>query len=150
MFLSRKSFKKISIVNKKFSKNFFFLIILLLISHFFNLYQNIYHIFTRSYDERMILSYGYCDRESYGFVKKAYHITNSQNLKVLNFESNLWAPINGLFNVVNKPEDKNYLVLLNLKSFSKDFFVDYSNQKFFLKKENIILQEGNCYLMKND
>ena len=150
MILYTKFLKKLSIVNKKFSRNLFFFIILLVISHFFNMYQNIYHIFVRGYDERMILSYGYCGRESYGFLKRAYQITNSENLKVLNFESNLWAPINGLFNVVNKPEDKNYLVLLNLKYFNKDFYVDYLNQRFLIKKENIILQEGNCYLVKND
>jgi hypothetical protein len=142
--------KNILIISKKFTKNFLFLIVLLVISHFFNIYQNIYHIFVRSYEERMILSYGYCEREAYGFLKKAYQITNSQNLKVLNFESNLWAPINGLFNVVNKPEDEKYLVLLNVKYINKDFYVDYANQRFLIKKENIILQEGNCYLIKND
>ena len=140
-----------SIITKKvFSRNFLFIIVILIITHFFNIYQNIYHIFVRSYEERMILSYGYCERESYGFLRKAYQITLSQNLKVLNFEKHLWAPVNGLFNIVNKPEDNKYLVLLNLKYFNKNFYADYENQKILIKKENIILQEGNCYLIKND
>ena len=140
-----------SIITKKvFSRNFLFIIVILIITHFFNIYQNIYHIFVRSYEERMILSYGYCERESYGFLRKAYQITLSQNLKVLNFEKHLWAQVNGLFNIVNKPEDNKYLVLLNLKYFNKNFYADYENQKILIKKENIILQEGNCYLIKND
>lgn len=146
----RKFYNIFSIANKKFAKNFLFITIILIVTVFFNIYQNIYHIFVRSYEERMILSYGYCERESYGFLRKAYQITHSQNLKVINFEKHLWAPINGLFNIVNKPEDKKYLVLLNLKIFNKDFYTDHENQKILIKKENIILQEGNCYLIKND
>lgn len=146
----KKTYKTFIITKKIFSTNFLFLIVILIITHFFNIYQNIYHIFVRSYEERMILSYGYCERESYGFLRKAYQITGSQNLKVLNFEKHLWAPVNGLFNIVNKPEDNKYVVLLNLKYFNKDFYADYDNQKILIKKENIILQEGNCYLIKND
>jgi hypothetical protein len=148
--LIKKLYKEFSILNKNFSRHFLFITFILIITHFFNIYQNIYHILVRPYEERMILSYGYCERESYGFLRKAYQITHSQNLKVLNFEKHLWAPINGLFNVINKPEDKKYLVLLNLKYFNKDFYADYENQKILIKKENIIIQEGNCYLIKND
>ena len=36
----------------------------------------------------MVRAYGDCERESYGFVKKAYGLTKSQNLKIINFESN--------------------------------------------------------------
>tara|TARA_B110000503_G_C6869794_1_gene298162 strand:+ start:183 stop:611 length:429 start_codon:yes stop_codon:yes gene_type:complete len=136
---------------QKFLKlNFFFLIILIAVTHYFNIYQNIYVIFKRNYEERMTMGYGYCERESYGFLKKAYELTGSNRLKVVNFEEHLWPPINGLFKVVNKTIDQRYIVLLNLKNFKNNTYISYLNERVFLKKENIILNETNCYVLKND
>ena len=137
-------------IQKFLIKNFFFIIIFIAITHYFNVYQNIYIILKRNYEERMTLSYGYCERESYGFLKKAYEITKSDRLKTINFEEYLWPPINGLFKVVNKTIDPRYTVLLNLKNFKNNTYVSYLNEKIFLKEENILLNEENCYLMKND
>jgi hypothetical protein len=101
----------------------------------------------------MIRSYGDCERESYGFVKKSYELTKSQNLEIINFEDQLWPNISGLFNIVNKPVDKNYIVLLNLKNLDKkidkDNFLTTKNIKLNLKNKNIILKDSNCYLIKN-
>ena len=137
-------------IQKLLIKNFFSIIILIAITHYFNVYQNIYIILKRNYEERMTLSYGYCERESYGFLKKAYEITKSDRLKTINFEEYLWPPINGLFKVVNKTIDPRYTVLLNLKNFKNNTYVSYLSEKIFLKEENILLNEENCYLMKND
>jgi len=141
-------------INKIFTKNFLFILLFIILTHLTNLYYNIYVIYVRGYEERMIRSYGDCGRESYGFVKKSYELTKSQSLEIINFEDQLWPNISGLFNVVNKPFDKNYIVLLNLKNLEKkidkDNFLTTKNIKLNLKNKNIILKDSNCYLIKND
>ena len=59
-------------INKIFTKNFLFILLFIILTHLTNLYYNIYVIYVRGYEERMIRSYGDCERESYGFVKKSY------------------------------------------------------------------------------
>lgn len=139
-------------INKIFTKNFLFILLFIILTHLTNLYYNIYVIYLRGYEERMIRSYGDCERESYGFVKKSYELTKSQSLEIINFEDQLWPNISGLFNVVNKPIDKNYVVLLNLKNLDKKVdnsnYLIINNTKLNLDSKNIILKESNCYLIK--
>lgn len=141
---------KYLLVKNFFVKNFLFLVIILIITHFFNLYQNIYIIYKRNYEERMTLAYGNCDRASYGFLKKVYELTKSENLNVINFEENLWPSINNLFIKLNKDIDVKFVVLLNFTDYKDHSYINFSNQKILLKLENIILKESNCYLIKND
>jgi hypothetical protein len=131
-------------------KNLLLFLIILIITHFFNLFQNIFIIYKRNYEERMTLAYGNCERASYGFLKKAYEFTKSGNLNVINFEEHLWPPINNLFVKIDSDVDKKFIVLLNFTNYKDDSYINFSNQKFFFKKENVILKEGNCYLIKND
>jgi hypothetical protein len=141
-------------INNKVINNILFVLLIIILTHLSNLYYNLYSIYVRGYDERMIRSYGDCERESYGFVKKSYELTKSQNLEIINFEDQLWPNISGLFNIVNKPVDKSYIVLLNLKDLEKkidkDNFLTTKNIKLNLKNKNIILKDSNCYLIKND
>jgi hypothetical protein len=141
---------KYLLVKKFFVKNFLFLVIILIITHFFNLYQNIYIIYKRNYEERMTLEYGNCERASYGFLKKSYELTKSENLNVINFEEHLWPSINNLFTKVDKDIDTKFVVLLNFTDYKDHSYINFSNQKIFLKSKNIILKESNCYLIKND
>ena len=137
-------------VKKFFIRNFLFLLIILIITHYFNLYQNIFIIFKRNYEERMTLAYGNCERASYGFLKKVYELTKSENLNVKNFEEHLWPSINNLFIKIDKKIDSKFIVLLNFTDYKDYSYINFSNQKFFLKSENIILKESNCYLIRND
>jgi|688.fasta_scaffold52823_3 hypothetical protein len=141
---------KYFLIKKYIIKNLFFLLIILIIIHFFNLFHNIFIIYKRNYEERMTLAYGNCEKTSYGFLKKAYEFTKSPNLNVINFEEHLWPSINNLFVKIDRDVDTKFIVLLNFTNYKDGSFVNFSNQKFFLKKENVILKEGNCYLIKND
>ena len=141
---------KYSLIKNFFIRNFLYLLIILIITQFFNLYQNIFIIYKRNYEERMTLAYGNCDRASYGFLKKVYELTKSENLNVINFEEHLWPSINNLFIKVDKDIDRKFIVLLNLSDYKDRSYINFSNQKIFLKAENIILKESNCYLIKND
>jgi hypothetical protein len=98
----------------------------------------------------MTLSYGNCQRSSYGFLKKAYELSKSPNLKVINFEEHLWPPINNLFIKLDKNIDSKFIVLLNFTDYKDLSYVNFSNHQVFLKSKNIILKESNCYLIKND
>ena len=141
-------------INIKLINNILYVLLIIILTHLSNFYYNLYLIYVRGYEERMIRSYGDCEKESYGFVKKSYQLTKSQNLGIINFEDQLWPNISGLFNIVNKPVDKNYIVLLNLKNLDKkidkDNFLTTKNIKLNLKNKNIILKDSNCYLIKND
>ena len=141
-------------INSKLINNILFVLLIIILTHLSNFYYNLYLIYVRGYEERMIRSYGDCEKESYGFVKKSYQLTKSQNLEIINFEDQLWPNISGLFNTVNKTVDKNYIVLLNLKNLDKkidkDNFLTTKNIKLNLKNKNIILKDSNCYLIKND
>jgi hypothetical protein len=98
----------------------------------------------------MTLEYGNCERASYGFLKKSYELTKSENLNVINFEEHLWPSINNLFAKVDKDIDTKFVVLLNFTDYKDNFYINFSNQRIFLKSKNIILKESNCYLIKND
>jgi hypothetical protein len=141
---------KYLLIKNFFVRNFLYLLIILIITQFFNLYQNIFTIYKRNYEERMTLAYGNCGRASYGFLKKVYELTKSENLNVINFEEHLWPSINNLFIKINKDVDGKFIVLLNLSDYKDRSYINFSNQKIFLKVENIILKESNCYLIKND
>ena len=141
---------KYLLIKNFFVRNFLYLLIILMITQFFNLYQNIFIIYKRNYEERMTLAYGNCERASYGFLKKVYELTKSENLNVINFEEHLWPSINNLFIKINKDLDGKFIVLLNLSDYKDRSYINFSNQKIFLKVENIILKESNCYLIKND
>ena len=84
--------KIIFYINKKIS----LIIIILVFAMISKFFTNIYNLYYRDYSERMNIHYGYCNKESYGYVKKifAIHILflhfirtkNIQNGAVLNFQ----------------------------------------------------------------
>ena len=53
--------------NRKISFYFFVFLIFTTNTHFFN---DLYNLFYRHHEERMIRTYGYCSGISYGFIKK--------------------------------------------------------------------------------
>jgi hypothetical protein len=136
--------------------NLLFILIIIIFSHLTNLHYNLYSVYLRGYEERMIRAYGDCGKESYGFVKRAYNLTNSNNLEIINAERMLWPNINQLFSkfeadsLITNNFDKKYTVILNLKRINKENIIQLDNIKYNLKDKNIILKDSNCYLLKND
>ena len=93
-------------------ENIIYLTLLLLITIYFNFFENIYVIYRSNISERLTNDYGYCERNSYGFVKyvdKKYKLKN--NIAIINDEE---YPASDAF--IYKPK-KNYnnkfLILLN-------------------------------------
>ena len=58
--------KIIFYINKKIS----LIIIILVFAVVSKFFTNIYNLYYRDYSERMNIHYGYCNKESYGYVKK--------------------------------------------------------------------------------
>ena len=83
----------------------------------------------------MITDYGYCNNQGYGFIKKfntKYNLSN--NSKIINehdFPSSYWF--------IDQFQDiKEYKYLI------------YINSKELILSENILEQNFNCYIIKND
>ena len=63
----------------KFLKtNFYYFLLIFFFFINFNFFEKVYLIYLNDYEKRKTLSYGYCDREGYGFIKK------NINKKILN------------------------------------------------------------------
>jgi len=122
-------------------ENIIYLTLLLLITIYFNFFENIYVIYRSNISERLTKDYGYCERSSYGFVKyvdKKYKLNN--NITIINDEE---YPSSDAF--IYKPK-KNYnnkfLILLNYNEL---------NSKIDMSQYIILEKFKNCfYLKKND
>jgi len=124
------------LIKKKVDNKFIFKCILLLFlliqSNFF---LNIYTLIKYPFKDRMIANYGYCNNQGYGFIeqiKKKYNL--SSNSKIINkhdFPSSYW-----FIDQFGEVKDYEYIIHIN----SKDLILN----------ENILEQNFNCYIIKND
>ena len=137
-------------IKQKFKNNNAILIFLTILFTliFFKTFYNIYIIQRNSYLVRLINSYGYCDKQGFGFVDwiiKTRQI--KENIKIINFENQ--PDISVLFFNFNKIYNMNYLILLNfnnkqnnndsiitLDNFQYKILDNYQNKCFFIKKIN--------------
>ena len=110
-----------------------FLIILIFVHTDF--FLNFYLVLLKNYHSRMENSYGYCDKQGYGFIQKfnkKYNLSN--NSKIINKHD---YPNSGFFiQQFNTPKFYEYLI--------------YINSKEPILGKNILEQDYNCYIIKND
>jgi len=126
----------LGLIKKKVDNEFIFKCILLLFlliqSNFF---LNIYTLIKYPFKDRMIANYGYCNNQGYGFIeqfKKKYNL--SSNSKIINkhdFPSSYW-----FIDQFGEVKDYEYIIHIN----SKDLILN----------EDILEQNFNCYIIKND
>ncbi len=134
-------------------ENLFLIFLIIILLHSTNFFYNSFSILNRSYEERMIRSYGYCEKESYGFIKESRKIISNENLRIVNLEDNLWPNISNIFTNLKKNINSNYIIFLNLKNFKTDKdIINFKHREeiFSFKKKDIIYKFSNCYLVKND
>ena len=119
---------------------FYFLIIFYLLIDY-KFFENFYKILFNNYEKRLTNLYGYCEKESYGFVKKNFNRDLSKtDFKLINKNKN-FPSIRGLFYDFSENTYKNeYIFLLNES--------DHEKIKIKYKNFKIIKQEGNCFLLK--
>ena len=118
----------------KFENIMFFLFVIFLAVHF-KFFENTYIILKSDYHQRLTSNYGYCEKNSYGFIKyieDKYKL--KKNIKIINDES---FPLSDGF--IYKPKKdyyKNLIILINYNEV---------NSSVDLKKYKILEKYKNCF-----
>ena len=119
-------------------ENLIYIILIIFLSVYFKFFENTYIILKSDYHQRLISNYGFCEKNSYGFIKYIegkYKL--NKNIKIINDES---FPRSDGF--IYKPKTKYYedqIILINY---------DEKRSKVYLKKYKIIEKHKNCFYLK--
>ena len=106
----------------------------------------------RSYDERMVRAYGYCEKEGYGFVEhiyKQYNLSKNDKVEILNIRTA--PPIYPLIKINNnqvKKEKNIYYLILNFEEKNNYNILDLNIKNF--DNYQLVEKQGNCYFYKHD
>ena len=123
------------------------LIVIFIILKFFNTPYNFYSILNWDYNKRMEQSYGFCEKESWGFYN---FVINKFNLKQeeINFINDEgYITLENLFNIkTNFSKNAEYLMVLNYQSLNNEEIL--KGKYDFTKNYKIIFRKNNCYLLK--
>ena len=137
----------IKLIKKIKIKDIFFLIIILAIFKFFNTPHNLYSILKWNHNSRLEQTYGFCEKESWGFynlINKRFNLKD-EKIRIINDEG--YVTLEQLFNF-NAVENENtrYLIFLNYKSENNQ---DIFNSKYdFVENYKIKYRYNNCYLLE--
>ena len=100
-------------------------ILLFLITYKFNFFRSLHDLIIVSYDDRIINTYGFCDKEGIGyvnFIKKNFNINGKikirNSLKQNKNNSGEWSVYNPNFSEKLKSD---YLIIINYKKLKKNF-----------------------------
>ena len=109
--------------------NIFFIIVIV---YSLNLPLNIYNILLHNYQERLSSIYGFCEKESYGFMKKINDkYSTKYNIESFNFD-NYPSSSSAFFYKIDRKFNQNQIIILNYNSLNL-------NQKNILKKISAII-----------
>ena len=126
---------------KKYLNNYLiYIIILFFFAIYFKFFENTYIILREAHGERLIKNYGYCERNSYGFIE---HIEKKykpkKNIHVYNDE--VYPSSNSFIFKQDINFYENKIILLNNNK---------KNSKINLKNYSIIEKFKNCYFLKKN
>jgi hypothetical protein len=132
-------------VIKLIKKKYIFFIIFVAFASYSNFFINIYSLYKRDYEERLIRAYGNCNGISYGYIKKIYNnfLLKDRKIYILNFE--IYPESYGLFPYLKKDYEINNLILLNYK---KNNETQLKKMKIDLKNYKMVDKEDKCYFYK--
>ena len=130
---------------KKLHILFCFLVIFCFSTNFF---YNIYYIYKRDVKERMIMSYGFCERESYGFINYL-NLDYNFNIRIINEAtkpSSEW-----FYYKINADYDQKRLIVLNNINTIK--FLNSDNVNVLFENKNlgifkVVIRVKNCFLLE--
>ena len=125
--------------------NIFFIIVIV---YSLNLPLNIYNILLHNYQERLSSIYGFCEKESYGFMKKINDkYSTKYNIESFNFD-NYPSSSSAFFYKIDRKFNQNQIIILNYNSlnlnqkkyFEKNFsnyriLENYKNKCIFIEKK---------------
>ena len=122
-------------LNKKNRLALLYLFLFVVSAHFSNFFYNVYYVIKNNYQSRLNYHYGYCEKESYGYIDYLYKKYNFENnIKIINAEQ--YPTSEWFFFDLNKNMDEDYTILLN------------NNKKIDLNNFEIIHNFENCFLLK--
>jgi hypothetical protein len=130
---------------KKIRKINIYLFIFLIFTtntHFFN---DLYNIFYRHYEERMIRTYGYCGGISYGFIKKIKSQFLQFEKKVVIINNDIFPASLGLFPDLLVDKEKENLILLNFTHLTQKKLMQYSIN---IDDYKLMYNEDKCYFLR--
>ena len=133
----------------KFKKDFIILFFLIVfIGQYFNFFYNFYFVFNNNYNQRMEYHYGYCAKESYGYLSKINkQFTIKENIKILNNE--LFPSSNWFFWKNKSSVNENYLIILNYhNNINQTGEKKQISENINLAHYDILDNEGNCFFLK--
>ena len=129
-----------------YNLNFFLIVFFIFTIHLFDGFKNIYKISKRSYESRMNLTHGYCEKESFGFYKdmvKKYQI-NQYEVIQQNYEG--YPLLRGYFYEKELRDDKKFVLILNYPDSKLPDVLEVEGVNINLFKLNLLEQKNNCYL----
>lgn len=130
--------------------NFFLvnIFVIIMLTFAFDFPKNFYNILLHNYDERRLNIYGYCDKESFGYLEKISNLYKKKNINSFNFDDYPKSSSVFFYNI-DYPFDSSKLIILNYNSdnlLHQKYFVDnfsnyrildnYKNRCFLLEKIN--------------
>ena len=128
-------------MNIKKTNNYTYYLVILFLIIYFNFFENVYIIYKSNFNERLVSNYGYCEKNSYGFIKfieKKYKF--NRNISIQNDE--IYPSSQAFIYKPKKENNKKFLILLNHNENKKTINI---------KNYSIIEKFKNCYyLKKND
>ena len=122
----------------KFENVIYFLLIIFLAVHF-KFFENTYIILKSNYDQRLTSNYGFCEKNSFGFIKyidSKYAL--KKNIKIYNDEAYplsdgfIYKPKKGYYN--------NKIILINYNE---------NNSLIDLNKFEVLEKYKNCFYLKS-
>lgn len=136
------------------NKNYQLIILLILFIVFFEFLKipyNSYLLLKRSYEERMISNYGFCEKEGYGYIKFVIDKYNLGRQELIIINKNPTPTIYGLLNLEeSKNQDK--IILINFHETTKDEIFNQKIKTFWfsdnyvdLSNFKLIDRYGNCF-----
>jgi len=131
----------------KLKKNFLYILLVLVLCSSSNFFTNLYSLYKRDYNERLVRTYGYCKGPSYGYIKKIYEkfLINDKKMYIINFE--IFPESYGLFPFIKKDLNINNLLLLNYKKVNEP---QLKILKIDLKKYKLIDNEEACFFYEKN
>jgi hypothetical protein len=134
-----------NLIKKKIKNYKVHIIIILLFSYSLGLFENLYSLYLRDYEERNLRIYGECKGLSYGFIKKVKEKFLNENTAIYIINLEIHPSSYSLFSDITVDKDKKKLIILNFK---KNNNQNLSKEDIDLKKYNLIFSEKNCFYYK--
>ena len=119
-------------------ENLIYILLFIFFTIHFKFFENSYIILKSDYHQRLTYNYGYCERNSYGFInyiEKKYKL--KKNIKIFNDE--VYPRSDAFIYKPKKKYSKNQIILINYNDLDSSVDMD---------KYNVIDKFKNCYYLE--